>query len=172
MPAVPFHALPDDARLWVFATAAPLADGAEPLLLDAVDAFVDGWAAHGAPLRAGRDWRDARFLAVAVDQRSTGASGCSIDGLFRTLRALEPRLGTTLLAGGRVYWRDADGGVQAGTRAEFRALAAAGAVGDATPVFDTAVTTAGEWRARFERPLAESWHAQLAGARAAEVTRG
>jgi hypothetical protein len=62
--------------------------------------------------------------------------------------------------------------VQAGTRAEFRALAAAGAVGDATPVFDTAVTTAGEWRARFERPLAESWHAQLAGARAAEVTRG
>ena len=74
MPAVPFSALPDDARLWVFATAAPLAPDAEPALLDAVDAFVEGWAAHGAPLRAAREWRDGRFLAVAVDQRTAGAS--------------------------------------------------------------------------------------------------
>ena len=76
MPAVPFHALPDDARLWVFATAEPLAPGAEPALLSAADAFVAGWAAHGQPLTASRDWRDGRFLAVAVDQRSAGASGC------------------------------------------------------------------------------------------------
>ena len=171
MPAVPFHALPDDARLWVFATAHPLTADAEQALLEAADAFVAGWAAHGAPLRAARDWRDRRFLAVAVDQRTAGASGCSIDGLFRTLRGLEPALGTTLLAGARVYWRDASGTVQGGTRAEFRAAAAAGAVGDATPVFDTTVTTAGDWRARFERPLAESWHAQGAG-RTAEVAGG
>jgi hypothetical protein len=163
MPAVPFHALPDDARLWVFATATPLAPGAEPALLAAVDAFVDGWAAHGAPLRAARDWRDGRFLAVAVDQRTAGASGCSIDGLFRTLRALEPTLGTSLLAGGRVYWRDGAGAVRGGTRAELRAAGAAGQVGEATPVFDTAVTTAGDWRTHFERPLATSWHAQVAG---------
>lgn len=163
MPAVPFSALPDDARLWVFATAAPLSADAESALLDAVDAFVAGWAAHGAPLTAARDWREGRFMAVAVDQRSAGASGCSIDGLFRTLRAIEPHLGTTLLAGGRVYWRDDAGAVQGGTRAEFRAHAAAGRVGEATPVFDTAVTTAGDWRTRFERPLVESWHAGVAG---------
>jgi hypothetical protein len=162
MPAVPFATLPDDARLWVFAAADPVTDRAA-VLLETVDAFLDGWAAHGAPLRAARDWRDDRFLAVAVDQQTAGASGCSIDGLFRALQALEPRLGTTLLGGGRVYWRDAAEGVRVGTRAAFRAAGASGALTGATPVFDTAVTTAGDWRARFERPLAGSWHAQVAG---------
>lgn len=163
MPAVPFTTLPDDARLWVFAAADPVPDHAVRPLLDAVDAFLAGWAAHGAPLRAARDWRDDRFLAVAVDQRTAGASGCSIDGLFRALQSLEPTLGTTLLGGGRVYWRDEAGAVRVGTRTAFRAAAASGALTPATPVFDSTVTTAGDWRARFERPLAESWHAQVAG---------
>jgi hypothetical protein len=163
MSAVPFETLPDDARLWVFAAERPLGEPAESELLAEVDRFLSGWAAHGAPLRAARAWRDHRFLAVAVDQRTEGASGCSIDGLFRSLRALEPALGTTLLAGGRVYWRAADGRVQGGDRAALRREAEAGDVGPATAVFDTTVTSAGDWRTRFERPLAESWHARVAG---------
>lgn len=170
MPAVPFASLPDDARLWVFAAADPVPAAAP--LLEAVDGFLERWAAHGAPLRAARDWRDARFLAVAVDQRTAGASGCSIDGLFRALQALEPTLGTTLLGAGRVYWRDAAGAVRVGTRAAFRAEAASGALTAATPVFDTSVTTAGDWRARFERPLATSWHAQVAAQGAGGQTAG
>jgi hypothetical protein len=163
MPAVPFDALPDDARLWVFATEPALTDEAAVQLLATVDEFLAGWAAHGAPLRAARDWRDGRFLAVAVDQRTENASGCSIDGLFRSLRALEPAVGAALLAGGRVFWRDAAGRVQSGDRAALRRAADGGAVSPATPVFDTTVTAAGDWRARFERPLAESWHARVAG---------
>ncbi|MDF1503506.1 hypothetical protein [Roseisolibacter sp. H3M3-2] len=156
MPRVPFDQLPDDARLWVFAAADPLDGDAAARLLAAVDGFLDRWAAHGVPLTCARDWRDDRFLAVAVDQSREGASGCSIDGLFRTLQGLAPALGTTLLGGGRVYWRDADGGVRCAERAEFgRAV-----TGEPT-VFDTTVATAGDWRARFERPLRESWHARL-----------
>lgn len=177
MPSVPFDALPGDARLWVFAAAAPLDASGEAELLAAVDAFLAEWAAHGAPLRAGRAWRDGRFLAVGVDQSTAGASGCSIDGLFRSLRALEPALGTSLLGAGRVYWRDADGRVAGGDRAALRASAATGAVGPETTVFDTSVTTADDWRLRFERPLAESWHARVVGLGAstgtpAVVTRG
>lgn len=161
MPVVPFDTLPDDARVWVFAAADPVqGPGADALLLR-VDEFLSGWHAHGIPLRAAHDWRDARFLAIGVDQSMEGASGCSIDGLFRTLRALEPTLGTTLLGGGRVYWRAADGAVQTADRETFAARAAGGEAGDATPVFDTTVTTAHDWRARFERPLGASWHAQL-----------
>jgi hypothetical protein len=158
MPRVPFDTLPTDARVWVFAAAEPVtADAAESLLAQ-VDAFLDRWAAHGVPLVCGRDWRDDRFLAVGVDQSREGASGCSIDGMFRTLRALEPTLGTTLLGGGRVFWRDAAGAVRAAERPEFaREVAGAGDV----PVFDTTVVTAADWRARFERPLRESWHARL-----------
>jgi hypothetical protein len=83
--------------------------------------------------------------------------------MFRTLRGLEPTLGTTLLGGGRVYWRDAAGVVQVAERDAFAAHAAVTDATDALPVFDTTVTTAGDWRARFERPLRDSWHAQLVG---------
>jgi len=162
MPSVPFSELPDDARLWVFAAAAPLAPEQSARLLAEVDAFLDTWAAHGEPLRAARDWRDDRFLAVGVDQSTTGASGCSIDGLFRRLQALEPALGTSMLGGaGRVYWRDTGGRVHTSPRADAKAHAASGAWGPDSPVFDLGVTTAGDWRRRFERPARESWHAAL-----------
>lgn len=161
MPIVAFDALPDSARLWVFAAAAPVTGAAVGVLLQRVDAFLDQWRAHGAPLVCARDWRDDRFLAVAVDEAATDASGCSIDALFEALRELEAQLGTSLVGSGLVYCRDANGTVTAMTRPAFRAAAAAGAVTSDIPVFDTTVITAGSWRTAFEVPASASWHARL-----------
>ena len=161
MPRVSFDSLPDDARVWVFGAADEISGDAGDRLLGAVDDFLSQWNAHGSPLVCGREWRDGRFLAIAVDQSTAGASGCSIDGLFRTLARLEPELGTTMLGGGRVYYRDANGRVNVSTRTAFNALAHDGRVGPDTPVFDTSITTAGAWRERFERPVRESWQAEL-----------
>jgi hypothetical protein len=163
MPVLPFDQLPDDARAWVFAAADPLPPEAQDALRHAVDAFLAQWRAHGEPLDGSRELRDGRFLCVAVDPRGAGASGCSIDGLFRSLRALEPALGTSLLAGGLVFWRDDDGVVRSAPRHAFTAHAAGWLRAD-TPVFDPSVDTVGAWRRTFERPAAASWHARwLAG---------
>lgn len=161
MPRVDFRSLPEDARVWVFAADTPVHDEKAVRLLAEVDRFLDGWAAHGQPLTCARDWRDARFLAVAVDGRDAHASGCSIDGLFRVLKALEGQLGASLLGGGRVLYRDEAGAVRTVSRDEFSTLATQGAVSGATRVFDATVATAGAWRERFETPASESWHAAL-----------
>jgi hypothetical protein len=161
MPRVDFRSLPDDARVWVFAADHPLADPAAGRLLGEVDRFLDAWAAHGQPLTCARDWRDDRFLAIAVDQRDAHASGCSIDGLFRVLKGLEGQLGASLLVGGRVLYRDGSGTVHMVSRDEFSTLATQGTVSGETRVFDATVSTAGAWRERLERPAAESWHAAL-----------
>jgi len=161
MPRVDFSALPDDARVWVFAADGPVTGEQASSLLAAVDRFLDGWAAHGQPLTCARDWREDRFLAVAVDQHDEHASGCSIDGMFRVLRALEPQLGATLLGGGRVLYRDRHGHIRSTSRDEFGLMSTRGEVGAATPVFDTTVSTAAAWRERFEKGAAESWHAAL-----------
>jgi hypothetical protein len=167
MPIVPIPQLPDDARAWVFGARDTLSADAEHTLLAEVDAFLADWRAHGVPLDCARDWRDGRFLCIAVDQRSAGASGCSIDGLFRTLRSLESALGTSLISGGLVFWRTADGVVESAARPHFAALAASGAVRADTPVFDPTIETLGAWRQQFERPAGASWHARwLAGAQA------
>ena len=161
MPRVNFDSLPDTSRVWVFGSEHPITDIAAERLLEQVDAYLERWAAHGTPLRSGRDWREHRFLTVAVDQSTAGASGCSIDGLFRVLRELESDVGTTLVGGGRVYYREPDGSVVSATRDLFASLGVAGDVTAATPVFDTTVQTLGEWRERFETTLAASWHAQI-----------
>jgi hypothetical protein len=161
MPRVSFSALPDHARVWVFASNRPLTGAAAEAMLNTTDEFLEAWTAHGEPLVCAREWRDDRFLAVGVDQSTAGASGCSIDGLFRAFRDLESTLGASLLTGARVYYRDMDGAVCAVSRDEFAALAASGVIGRHTVVFDTTVTTAGDWRARFETAVGESWHLDL-----------
>jgi hypothetical protein len=158
MPIVPFTRLPADARLWVFASEKTLDEAGESKLLAVVDDFLQGWAAHGEPLTSGRELKERRFLGVGVDQTAAQASGCSIDGLYRALRQIEPLLGASLLQSGRVYYRAADGGIEGVTRDAFSGLAEHGSVTADTEVFDTAVVTVGEWRQQFERPAGSTWH--------------
>jgi hypothetical protein len=161
MPLVKLEALPDSARVWVFGANKTLEGAASETLLGEVDRFLSQWNAHGSPLTVGRDWKYGRFLTVAVDQSTAGASGCSIDGLFRSLKALEPKLGASLVTSGLVFYRDTSGAIQSVDRERFTALSAEGKIQPDTGVFDPTVTTLGEWRARFELDAAKSWHTGL-----------
>jgi hypothetical protein len=161
MPLIRFEDLPDAARTWVFGSDKTLDQSATDVLLREVDRFLSQWNAHGAPLTVGRDWKYGRFLTVAVDQSTAGASGCSIDGLFRALKTLESRLGASMVTSGLVFYRDDKGKIQSVDREQFSALGAEGKIQPNTQVFDPTVTTLGEWRARFELEAAQSWHAGL-----------
>ena len=161
MPLVDFKQLPDDARVWVFGSDRPLSDDQRARLLTIVDAYLAQWKAHGAPLTVAREWTENQFLTIGVDQHTEGASGCSIDALYRTLQELERELNVSLVGGGRVFYRTRNGEVNAVDREEFFGLAERGAITRRTQVFDTTVTTLGDWRSRFEGPAAQSWHGQL-----------
>jgi hypothetical protein len=161
MPIVPFESLPDSSRVWVFGSDRPVTGPAAQRLLGEVDRFLEDWKAHGAPLRCSRLWRDDRFLVIGVDQSDANASGCSIDGLFRSLRALEQEIGAKLVGGGRVYYRDHSGVAQSAERSELDGLVARGEVGPNTVVFDPSITDLGEWRAKFEQPARKTWVGEL-----------
>jgi hypothetical protein len=161
MPIVPFDSLPDASRVWSFGSDRGLAGAEAERLLAEVDRYLAQWKAHGVPLTCARDWRDEHLLTIGVDSAQEGASGCSIDGLFRVLQSIERPLGTRLVGGGRVFYRDNTGRVHCVGRDGLAELAAAGTIDDDTPVFDTGLTTAGDWRARFEAPARETWVGQL-----------
>ena len=163
MPVVEFSALPPQARVWVFASDRALTGGEAETLLGEVDRFLAQWKAHGAPLRSARDWRDERFLAIGVDPTAEQASGCSIDGLFRGLRELERSLGTQLVGGGRVFYRDAGGRAQMTTRRDAPTV-----IDPETPVYDTSVTDARAYREAFVRKASESWVRSLLPAQASQ----
>ncbi len=161
MPRVSFESLPPSARLWIFAAERPVTGSAAQRLLGAVDAHLGSWNAHGAPLTCAREWTEDRFLTIGVDQSTAGASGCSIDGLFRVLKTVEAELGTPLVGSGTVYYRDPAGPIVAVSREEFTELAADGTVRKDTRVFDLTVATVADWKDRFETETARSWHANL-----------
>ncbi|HJQ10774.1 MAG TPA: hypothetical protein VJ840_07055 [Gemmatimonadaceae bacterium] len=161
MPLIAFERLPDDARTWVFGADRTLTDAQSKQLLQDVDRFLSTWTAHGAPLTVGRDWKYGRFLTVAVDQSTAGASGCSIDGLFRTFKSLQSTLGANMVPAGLIFFRDENDEVQSVDREKFTDLGADGKLAPETMVFDPTVTTLREWKARFELPLRNSWHAKL-----------
>ena len=158
MPLVAFDSLPDDARLWVFGSSHAVDARGTETLLTSVDQWMSQWTAHGAPLTCAREWRDGRFLVIGVDQQSAGASGCSIDALFRVLSDMQNDLGASFLGGGRVFYRSDDGAVHCVDRPAF---AHTPGLADETKVFDTTVTTAGAYRTAFELPLRNSWHRDL-----------
>jgi hypothetical protein len=158
MPRVPFDQLPGDARLWVFAASEAMTEDAESNLLARVDSFLDGWNAHGHPLVAARDWREGRFLFVAVDERSAPPSGCSIDALHRALKDFEQERGVGLTDHIDIVFRGDDGEVTRAGRPVFAKLARAGDVDLDTVVFDTTITRKDEIEGRFEVPARDGWH--------------
>ena len=170
MPVADFGTLPSNARVWIFASDRPLLRDDAETLLSEVDRFLEQWKAHGAPLRSAREWRDDRFLAIGVDPTAEQASGCSIDGLFRGLHALERALTTTLIAGGRVFYRDAHGSPQVAARKDVPALFDRGVITEDTPVFDTSLTSAKGYREEFERPARDTWVASLRATQASQVS--
>jgi len=158
MPIVDFETLPDSSRTWVYGSDKPIEPDRERMMLDAVDDFLGRWAAHGAPLHSARRWDDGRFLTIAVDSTQENASGCSIDGLYRTLKSLP--IGVNIVTSGLVYYRD-KGGIHAVTREEFSNRAAKGEITGDTEVFDLSVTDLNEWKSRFRSRAQDSWHASL-----------
>lgn len=160
MPIVDFDSLPDSSRIWVYGADKTIDPSSEKALLGAVDKFLERWAAHGAPLHSARRWDDGRFLTIAVDSTREGASGCSIDGLYRTLKSLEPAIGANIVTSGLVYYRDQDG-IHAVTRDDFTNRAAKGEIKGDTEVFDLSVTNLNEWKSRFRSRARDSWHASL-----------
>ena len=160
MPRVSFDDLPDHGRLWIFPAQRALDATEAQALLEAVDDFLGGWAAHGHPLQSARSLQASQFLVVGVDEDVEAPSGCSIDALVNRLRALGDDLGVKLIDHGPVWFRDGDE-VRTVPRGHFKALVADGAVDPGTVVFDTTLTRVGDFRGgALERSASESWHAR------------
>ena len=156
MPLTDITQLPDSSRSWVFGISPALDEGQQQRFLASIDAFLEGWTAHGQPIRAGRDLLEGMFLVIAVDQQAE-TSGCSIDRMFGTLQAAERELGVSILDSGRIFFRHGDGRPDALPRAEFREKA-----DGHTIVFDTMADQLGQVRSGgWEKPAAESWHRGL-----------
>ena len=156
----PFPSLPDDARLWIYAADRPLSETEQARLLEKLNAFLSRWASHGRPVEGTVTIQDDRFLLLSGLVRGGEISGCGVDASVHAVEETGAELGIAWLSPLNVFFRDADGAVQALPRAAFRKLVRAGTVTAETSVFDLSLTALADVRqGRFERPAGEMWHA-------------
>lgn len=155
------HDLPDHSPVWIFGADRTLRHEEIDEIKQVLRDFVADWSAHRVPLHATADVLHNRFVIVALDETRAGASGCSIDSLFRKVSELESHLALRLLDSSLVFYGDHAGNVQATDRGGFRKLATEGVISDATSVYDPALGTLGEVRRAWPAAAAESWHRSL-----------
>jgi len=155
----PLAALPPGSRVWVFAADRDLTAVDKAHLDDLMTRVYQVWQKKAEGVLGVHEFRDDRFLVVGSDERCAQISGCGIDAMVSWMKHLEED-GLRLVDRMLVHWRGADGHVRSALRPDFRRLLAAGEVGPATLVFDTAISKSDQLP-RFELPLSESWHAQV-----------
>ncbi|MFM8913989.1 MAG: hypothetical protein ACKOE6_13910 [Flammeovirgaceae bacterium] len=84
--------LPPATRVWVYQAGQDLDADQERLIADQLSAFCSQWEAHGQALQSNFEVRNHRFVLLYVNEDAHAASGCSIDGSVRVMKALQQRL--------------------------------------------------------------------------------
>ena len=89
---VAFTTLPLTARVWVYQANRPFTEAESSLIQARLSQVLAEWTAHGNTLKAGFDLPYQHFIVIGLDESLSGASGCSIDALFRHLKKLGEEL--------------------------------------------------------------------------------
>ena len=100
---VDFDILPAESRIWVYASIQKLGTGEEEYILNYISNHLNGWVAHGAPLRSSVKILDHYFIVVALDEAFNEASGCSIDSLQNNIKEIEQELSISLMNRLNIY---------------------------------------------------------------------
>ncbi|HEX9979180.1 MAG TPA: ABC transporter ATPase [Flavobacterium sp.] len=157
---VPFDALPEESKIWIYQSNRKLTDEEIAAIEQATREFVENWASHGTSLEASFLIRYNRFIILAVNQEPQIATGCSIDESVRFIQMLEQKYNIDLLDKMNVTYRLGEH-IAHKSLTEFKKMAKDKAVSENTIVFNNLVNTVGEWNDLWEVPAHESWHSRF-----------
>jgi hypothetical protein len=154
---VPFQQLPDSCRIWLFQSDRTLSPVECTAAAERLSGFLSEWTAHQQELMASFDFRENRFVVIAVNEAATAASGCSLDKLHQTVRALGQELGVDFFNRMLVTERGPQGDVKVYSLQEASQRIEQGELKPETLVFDTTISTVGDYRHVFVKPLGSTW---------------
>ena len=149
-----FHTLPEQARIWVYASEKALTQNQQAYILNYISEHLKGWNAHKEPLTAGVTILENHFIVVALDESKNGASGCSIDTLQKTIQKIEKEFSISLMNRLNVFCKIED---------EILCISSfkLGSVADKDTLFyDLTILTKSDLNT-YLKPISEGWCAHL-----------
>jgi hypothetical protein len=159
-------ALDNSSKVWVYQAADRFTDDQVDAIREDLYVFLDQWTSHSARLYTYGNIFHERFIAIFVDERYAGASGCSIDKSVHFFEGLEQKYGISLFGRTDVAYmekQEDDEGediskIHIVSLDELQAAYKAGHLNANTFVFNNLVQTKGDFLKNWVIPISESWH--------------
>ncbi|MDX1653481.1 MAG: hypothetical protein R3277_13365 [Brumimicrobium sp.] len=146
-----FADFPDNSRVWLYQTDRALNDSEIETVNSELNAFVKEWAAHGNKLWANAAVINPYFVVIAVNDKLTPPSGCSIDASVRKLKDLGKKLNADFFTRMKVTIQTEKDTAQI----PFTELANRSDLEEIS-IFDPLVSTLGELRSNWPLKIQES----------------
>ncbi len=155
-----FSALPEHSRVWIYQCERFLAPHEVNAINEEGNRFVEGWNAHGTPLKAKIAVLESLFLIVMADEEQAKASGCSIDKSLQFVKEVESYLGASLTNRMKVGVL-VDGKIIIADLNNLSDLKSQGIIHENTLVFDNLVATKSDLDNNWLVKLNAGWHSRF-----------
>jgi hypothetical protein len=149
--------LPETARVWIYQSTRPFSAHEIGVLQSQLKGFTAEWTAHSKQLCAVGDVLYNHFIVLAIDENQAGASGCSIDKSIYLMKNIEAQYGIQLFERMNFAWLEGET-VKMAASSDFKRLYTEGGISSETLVFDNLVSTVGDLKTKWLKPLMQSWH--------------
>jgi len=146
-----FTEFPDDSRVWLYQTNRPLDDEEIKLINNKMSSFIKEWAAHGNQLWGNAKVLNPYFVVVAVNDKLTPPSGCSIDASVKKIQELGKLLDVDFFTRMKLTIEDSQGNINQVDFSEISSLDKQNIL-----IFDPLVQKLRDLRENWPCPISES----------------
>lgn len=157
---LPFIKMPLDSRIWIYQSNKKIHEQELIQIKTKLTAFLKNWTAHGDDLKSSFEIKYNRFLIIALNEKSTKASGCSIDSCIHFIQKIEKDYGLNLLDKMNVTFKQGDY-ISYKSIVEFKNLIKNNSVSKNTIVYNNLVVDIEDFNKNWEVPASKSWHSRL-----------
>ena len=151
-----FNKLPNDSRVWVYASNRMLSAPEVETITEKANQFISKWTAHDIPVDATFDLLDNTFLLFAANEHTSDISGCGIDKSVAFVKSLGAELNLDFFNRLQIEI-NINGKVGIYTKSEVQTLFDTGEITAETITYNKMVSRKNEFDSKFRIPLTDSW---------------
>jgi hypothetical protein len=156
---IPFEQLPPHSRVWIYQAEHSFSKDDAKMISETLKEFCSQWLAHGHPLQSSFKIEYNQFIILAVDENEAQASGCSIDGSLRVMKALGSQLAIDFFNRLKIVVMTNDS-IKTCSKQEVESNYRSGRLSGESITFNNLVATKDEFEKNWRIPLENSWLAK------------
>ena len=158
--------MPESSKLLVFTSDITLDERSSKRFMSRLDKFLSTWSSHGSQLDTDSVLIANRVVFIAVDERSSSASGCSVDSLTNFIKSEGVASGVDWFNRHQVLYRSTENNDftsdwLVNTLDHFISLINDGSLKESVQTLNTTVSFVREARESIIQPFSHSWYSRL-----------